>query len=345
MNIRFPRSLIAGDLIAITAPSSGVPAHLHTRLDLAINTLQQRGYRVLEGDCLRTQHKNKSADKKVRAAELMRFLLDPEIKAVMPPWGGDLGMELLELLDFKKLAAQEPKWFVGFSDLSTFHLPLTLNCGWATVHGPNLMELGARELDTTTRAIWDILEETGEKPTIQHASQAYQIEENQWGVATDAGFNLTQPTQWKILNSTVDTVEFSGRLMGGCLDVISRLAGTPWGNLPWFREQNSEDGLIFYFENVEMSPCELTRALYSLRLHGWLSSLNGILIGRNAGPDTDNPAQQNYHDALLSALDDLNIPVIYDVDIGHIPPQMTLVNGALATVTYHHNGGSIIQQR
>lgn len=57
MDIRFPRSLIAGDLIAITAPSSGVPTHLHARLDLAINALRLRGYRVVEGRCLRCHHR------------------------------------------------------------------------------------------------------------------------------------------------------------------------------------------------------------------------------------------------------------------------------------------------
>lgn len=93
-----------------------------------------------------------------------------------------------------------------------------------------------------------------------------------------------------------------------------------------------------------MGPCELTRALYSLRLKGWFSCVNGILIGRSAGPDTELPTQQSYTDALQSALGDLHIPVIYDVDIGLIPPQMTLVNGAQATVVFEKQGGSITQQ-
>lgn len=125
MKIRFPSRLVSGDLVAITAPSSGVPAHRHARFDLAINALKSKGFRVVEGQCLRSQHKNKSADKALRASELMQFLCDPEVKAVMPPWGGDLAIELLELIDFEKLKAVEPKWFSGFSDLTTLHLPLT----------------------------------------------------------------------------------------------------------------------------------------------------------------------------------------------------------------------------
>lgn len=56
MNIRIPPKLSPGDLIAITAPSSGVPEHLHTRLELAIQHLRNRGYQVIEGECLRQQY-------------------------------------------------------------------------------------------------------------------------------------------------------------------------------------------------------------------------------------------------------------------------------------------------
>ncbi|RJL23742.1 S66 family peptidase [Pectobacterium polaris] len=343
MSIRFPPKLVPGDLIAITAPSSGVPQHLHPRLELAIKNLTDKGFRVREGKCLHAQHKNKSACKILRAKELMCYLTDPEVKAVMPPWGGDLAIELLELLDFNLLAKAEPKWFVGFSDLSTFHFPLTTLSGWATVHGPNLMDLGAKELDPTTQALWSILESDRGTVIKQHASKAFQIDENQWGTATDAGFNLTQSTKWKHLDGVTSSVRFQGRLIGGCLDIISRLAGTPFGNLPLFQAQYSGEGIILYFENVEMNPCELTRALFGLRLQGWFSDLKGVLIGRSAAPDVSDPTQQNYLDALRSSLGDLAIPVIYDVDIGHIPPQISLVNGANATVLFTGNGGSVTQ--
>lgn len=82
--------------------------HLHPQLDEAISHLRSRGYQVIEGKCLRAQYKNKSADKKLRAAELMSFLVDPAIKAIMPPWGGDLGMELLELMDLTNYGNVSP---------------------------------------------------------------------------------------------------------------------------------------------------------------------------------------------------------------------------------------------
>ncbi|CAI0822386.1 L,D-carboxypeptidase A [Serratia rubidaea] len=344
MGLRFPPKLVQGDLIAITAPSSGVPAALHPRLDFAIAALKQRGFSVVEGECLRKQFKNKSAGRRERAQELMSFLTDPAVKAVMPPWGGELAMELLELLDFKLLAKNEPKWFMGFSDLSTLHFPLTTLAGWATLHGPNLMDLGAKTLDPTTQAIWRIMESERGTVVTQRSSNAFQLAENGWGEATDKGFNLTQPTRWKCLDEQLTSVSFRGRLLGGCLETISRLAGTKFGNFPLFCRQYRDDGVILYFENAEMAPCELTRTLYSLRIHGWFDAVSGILIGRSAAPVVTNPEQQNYFDAICSALGQLTIPVLYDVDIGHMPPQLSLVNGAVATVMFTERGGSLLQQ-
>ena len=69
--------------------------------------------------------------------------------------------------------------------------------------------------------------------------------------------------------------------------------------------------------------------LYHLRLAGWFDRANAVLVGRSAGPPSGHFSQ---HDALVHALGDLSVPVLYDVDLGHIPPQLAIVNGALGTV-------------
>lgn len=344
MDIRFPAELAPGDSIAITAPSSGVPVALHARLDLAINALKNRGFNVVEGKCLRSEHKNKSAIRTLRSEELTAFLINPEIKAIMPPWGGELAIELLELIDFEQLAQITPKWLVGFSDLSTLHLPLTTISGWATVHGPNLMELGSKILDATTQGIWPVLESERGAVIKQHSSAAYQIAGKDWRAEPDTGFNLTRKTQWKRLDGRVSPISFKGRLIGGCLETISRLAGTRFGNIPQFCDRHKSEGVILYFENSEMQPCELTRALVSLRMHGWFNGVAGILIGRSAAPEVTDPELHHYLDALDASLGHLAVPVLYDVDIGHVPPQLSLVNGALATIDFYEHGGAVSQQ-
>lgn len=75
--------------------------------------MRNKGFGIVEGACLRAQYKDSSAPLDHRAAELNRFLLDPTIVAILPPWGGELASELLELIDFETLRSVEPKWLLG----------------------------------------------------------------------------------------------------------------------------------------------------------------------------------------------------------------------------------------
>lgn len=344
MNIRLPKPLRPGDLIAITAPSSGVAEPMHPRLDLAIAALRQRGYRVVEGECLRQQTKQASSTRERRAAELMGFLTDPKVAAIMPPWGGELAMELLPLIDFWALSDMPAKWFVGFSDLSTLHLPLTTISGWATLHGPNLLELGTTDLDEVTTGIWDVLTAPRDSDVSQQSSKCFQRKGPDRLANPSAGLNLTEDTRWKRLDGSTAPLQLAGRLIGGCLDTVARLAGTPFGDVPGFVKASATDGTLLYIENVEMKPCELARALCSLRLHGWFEGLNGILIGRNAAEDAQQATDLSYLDALQSAFKGMPCPVLYDLDIGHLPPQLSLVNGALAHVKFQGASGSVLQR-
>ena len=81
----------------------------------------------------------------------------------------------------------------------------------------------------------------------------------------------------------------------------------------------------------------------NIKQAGWLDGVNGILIGRSCGKDTDKKEFLSYEEALHSTLDELNLPVLYDVDIGHSPPQMTLINGALGTVEFSSDKGRVLQ--
>jgi len=81
-----------------------------------------------------------SAPAKERATELTAMLTDPTIRAVIPPWGGELAIDLLPHLDWARIGAADPTWFVGFSDISTLIMPMTVRTGIATIHGNNLMD-------------------------------------------------------------------------------------------------------------------------------------------------------------------------------------------------------------
>ncbi|NDH65999.1 MAG: LD-carboxypeptidase [Microbacteriaceae bacterium] len=343
MRTRFPKRLSPGDLIAVTAPSSGVEGAGLARLDLVLGHLRNRGYRVIEGKCLRSEYKTASASSHDRASELSNFLIDPEVSAVFPPWGGELASELLEKIDFEALRTVTPKWLLGFSDVSTIQLPLTLISGWATAHGPNLMDLAPTQTDPLTTRTLKILESSMDEPIEQLSSELFQKKWTDFAIRVDAPLNLTEQTIWKRIDESAESITFRGRLIGGCLDTIAWLAGTRFGDVPSFVKRNQAEGSILFLENVEMAPPGLVRALLALRRHGWFEGLAGLLIGRSAGPLPKSPDSLGYNEALRAVLGDLPYPVIYDADIGHQPPQFTLINGSIAQVHFEKGKGSITQ--
>jgi muramoyltetrapeptide carboxypeptidase LdcA involved in peptidoglycan recycling len=180
-------------------------------------------------------------------------------------------------------------------------------------------------------------------PVMQSASTLHQHTYIDFEVQVDAPLDLTSPTRWWRLDGRDDALVVRGRLIGGCLNTVAWLAGTRYGDVPGWRRRCGEDGVIMHLENVELGPGALVRALTALRRHGWLDGLSGLLMGRSTGPDTADARRLSYADALHAVLDDAPFPVLCDVDIGHRPPQFTVLNGALAEVAFAAGSGTLTQ--
>ncbi|UTH75900.1 S66 peptidase family protein [Chromobacterium sp. IIBBL 290-4] len=328
MQIRFPPALKPGDAIAVTAFSSGVHPQLHGQLDQALAVLRARGYRVIEGQCLREEKYDASAPAAARLAELRRFLFDPEIHAILPPWGGERAIELLLGLDFAALAALPPKWLAGFSDVSTVMTPLALLSGWGTLHGPNLMDLPLKERAFGNEALLAAME-TGAPPAQESHPQYWKWNEP----------GKTFANRVRLLDGGAG--KMAGRLIGGCLDVLVSLQGSPYFDLTAFKREPA----ILYLENVELAPCAVLRALAGLRLSGMLDGLSGLILGRSSAQDAADGQALRYEDAVRAALDGLPYPVAIDADIGHVPPQWTLLNGAWAVLEVFGEGRARLSQR
>jgi muramoyltetrapeptide carboxypeptidase LdcA involved in peptidoglycan recycling len=129
--------------------------------------------------------------------------------------------------------------------------------------------------------------------------------------------------------------------VGGCLETLSLLPGTPFGDVAAFARRHAPEGLIVFLEVAESNAVVAARMLHHLRLAGWFDQAAAVLIGRTEGPATNGYTQL---DALTDTLGDLPVPVLYDVDVGHVPPQLALVNGALATVELDDGTGTLVQR-
>ena len=325
MVVRLPAPLRPGDRIGITAPSSGVDARLWPRLEFAVRWLRERGYDVVVGECMDgTSHV--SAPKEQRAAELTAMLMDPAIRAVIPPWGGDTGIDLLDRVGWEELSRADPTWVVGYSDTSTLMLPLTLRLGWATLHGANVMDTpydvprglahwteiaGARGSVTQSsvgahrRTVFDDWEDEPERTTL----------------------TLDAAGDWSLLDPACAPVDVTGRLVGGCIDVLGALAGTEYGDVAAFGAEHADEGLLLYLEASDDEAFTICRMLHAMRYAGWFEQARAVLIGRTHAPDSPTMTQ---HGAVRDALGELEVPVVLDVECGHVAPFLPLVNGVSA---------------
>lgn len=286
-----------------------------------------------------------SAPAAERARELTAMLTDPAIAAVVPPWGGELAVEILPHVDFEAIAAAEPSWVVGYSDISTVLLPLTLLAGVATIHGQNLMDAPYR-LPAEVRSWREVAGLSVEMSVSQEAVAVHRSAAagfDRWeDDPTVSAYTLDEPGgRWELL-APGGKVEVTGRVIGGCIETVSVLAGTEYGNLPAFaRDYAREEGLIVYLEAAEDAALNIARSLWRMRLAGWFEDARAILIGRTHAPNSPGFTQR---DAVQSALGDLQIPIVLDVDCGHVVPQLALINGAVARVIVDGSGGRIQQQ-
>jgi muramoyltetrapeptide carboxypeptidase len=324
MDVRFPRPLAPGDRIAVTSPSSGVQEPLRPRLEVALQWLRDHGFEVVVGECM-SADRVVSAPKEQRAAELVDFLCDPSVAAVVPPWGGELAVDLLDQLDWARLAAAQPSWLVGWSDMSTVLLPVTLRLGWATLHGWNLMDTPYAAPEGLLH--WtDLAAATG--TVTQRSPNRFRQKWDDYAADPGVGaMTLESETRVEVLGGG-DT-DVSGVLIGGCVEVLSPLTGSPYGDLPAFGRAHADEGLLVYLEVAEHGAYDACRQLHGLRHAGWFEHANAVLVGRTRGADASQMTQQ---EAVADALGMLGVPVITGMDIGHTQPFLPLVNGASARV-------------
>jgi muramoyltetrapeptide carboxypeptidase len=333
--LRFPAPLRQGDRIGVTAPSAGAEGLEAERIDFCVAWLREAGYDVVVGHCMDGAGIT-SGPAAERAAELTSMLCDPAIRCVIPPWGGETAVDLVDLLDWDALEGAEPTWLVGFSDVSTVLLPVTTRLGWATLHGDNLADT-PYEVPEGLLGWLQIASGTG-----PHRQRDSGLVADWWRFAEDP-----RATAWKQVGHGrwslhgADSLQVTGRLIGGCVETVCNLAGTPYGDVAAFGRQYADDGLIVYLEAAGDEAATICRNVHGLRLAGWFDHARAVLIARTNAPDNPKLTQR---EAVLDALGPLDVPVVFDLEIGHVPPHLPLVNGALATVTVDGDVHQIVQE-
>ncbi|HET7800903.1 MAG TPA: S66 peptidase family protein [Humibacillus xanthopallidus] len=342
MPIRYPAPLRPGDRIGVTSPSSGVADDLWPRFTYAVDFLRHKGFDVVVGElnhASRHSPSHVSGPREARAAELMAMLLDPSIRAVVPPWGGETCIDLIDLLDADAVAAAEPTWCVGFSDTSTWLTPLTITTGIATIHGQNLMDTpyalpdGIRhwvDVAATPPGGEIVQRSPGVFRTTGHDDYAADPEVSDYLLDGRGGWVRLDP------GHESEPVTVSGRLVAGCVETVGFLAGGRFADLAAFAETHAPEGIVHVLDVAEWPSTDICRALHAMRLRGWFDRSTGILVSRTRAPGRPDFSQ---HDAVRDALGMLGVPILADVECGHVPPFLALVQGAETTVAFEDVDG------
>jgi len=124
------------------------------------------------------------------------------------------------------------------------------------------------------------------------------------------------------------------------MDCLQLLIGTPYDKVKEFNEAYGKDGIIWFLESCDLNVFDIRRAMWQMDQAGWFSNAAGFLIGRPLCFGEEMMGMDQYR-AVLSTAEKYKVPVIMDADLGHLPPAMPIVNGALAEVTYEKKQLSI----
>ncbi|HTR42607.1 MAG TPA: LD-carboxypeptidase [Pseudomonadales bacterium] len=312
-NLVKPNRLRPGDVVGIVAPGSA-PDNPED-FGRYIHAIGKRGFKPRLAPNVRKRLGYLSGDDQARASDLMGMFADPEVKAIICARGGYGSARLLGMLDYQVIK-QNPKIFVGFSDITALHCAIQTHSQLVTFHGPTLNTA---------------ITEQGPEFSIQSLLKTVTQQTPPGGICDADARNAVS-----VLRGGTAT----GPLVGGNLSVLGTMLGTPY--------QPSFKGTIFFFEDVDEEPYRFDALLTQLLNAGLLQQVAGVAVGTNK--DCIDPAaatsteyRQTVADVLKDRLLPLGVPIVAGLPFGHVPNNATLPMGLEATLD-GQNGDLIITE-
>lgn len=293
-----PPLLKPGDKFAIVSPSGTV---LPERVDGAVRAIKDWGFVPVEGEHCREKHTayrvvSHSAPLEARRDDLLAALNDHQVRAILCSRGGYGAVHLLEHLDLE-LIARDPKWLIGFSDISALHAAWH-RAGVVSIHSPMAKHLTLYDRNDEINLINFNILTRGQLPTYNVPPHPH----NRCGTAT-------------------------ATITGGNLAVLMSLLATPFNII--------KPGNILFIEDVAEQVYQVQRLLYHLKLAGILPQLAALVVGqftKHRGDDT-TAMQDMIHDMVAP----YHYPVAFNFPIGHVPRNVPIVEGCTATLNVDHD--------
>ncbi|MCR5777295.1 MAG: LD-carboxypeptidase [Lachnospiraceae bacterium] len=326
--MRYPEFLKDNGTIGFVAPSFGcVGDPYESAFNNALETFEQMGYKTVLGpNCRKAEGIGISSTPENCGKELNEAYLSDESDILISCGGGELMCEDIPYFDLEAIAKAKPKWFMGYSDNTNFGFLSATIANTAAVYGPCAGTFGMRKWHPAVQDAFDLL--CGKKREFSN----YDGWEMESLKDTDplAPYNITEKLVIAYGNEK-DEAEFKGRMIGGCLDCLTTFLGTRFDSVKEFCEKYSGDGIIWFIESCDLNVMGIRRALWQMKEAGWFSYVKGFLIGRPYHFDEPMMGLDRY-EAVMGILREYGVPVVMDIDLGHLPPMMPFVEGAMAEV-------------
>ena len=336
--MRYAEFLKEGGTIGFVAPSFGANIEpYHSAFDRALENLTKRGYSyVLGPNCYAGEGIGISNTPEKCGEELETAYCDTQSQVLISCGGGEEMCEILDYVNFDNIRKAAPKWYLGYSDNTNFTFLLTTLCDTASIYGPCAGAFGMEPWDTAVEDAFALLHG---KKLVNHGYPLWEKEDWPEDIQTPySPYHLTEkrvlhgyaPVNGK-LEETDEPIHMEGRLIGGCLDCLVNLVGTQYDKVAEFVERYKEDGIIWFLESCDLNVFSIRRAMWHLEHAGWFPYTKGFLIGRPLHFDEPMMGLDQYH-AVTDIIAHHNVPVIMDIDLGHLPPQIPIVCGSMGAV-------------
>lgn len=309
-DIQIPPPLRSGDKIAIISPATTVKEEYVTG---AVEMLCRTGFKAeVMPSALGPADGSFAANLDSRLADLRNALSDPETKCILCARGGYGCVHLLPHISEEEIR-RNPKWIIGFSDISALHA-LWLKAGIASLHAPMAKHLTLLPPDDiSTASMLGILEG---KQTMDY---------------TVASSPYNRPG------------EAIGRLRGGNLAVLNGLAATPYDIL----QVDGNEDVILFIEDIAEAIYAVERMLFRLNLAGVLNRIRGLIVGQftEYRPDRNYSTMEEMISALLSRCGIDSIPVAFNFPTGHVDYNLPLIEGDRVRLTVTEENVRLISLR
>lgn len=275
-----------GSTIRIVSPAGKIE---EKHVMPAVNWLEKQGYNVKLGEHVFAQYYQFAGTDEQRAADVQEALDDPDCNAIICSRGGYGTVRIIDRLDFTNFL-NNPKWLVGFSDITILHLRLH-----------NL-----------------------EVPTIHGVMPRYFFDEE--GTPREDLTSMMTLIKGEGITYNVESTEFDrkgkakAQLVGGNLSIITSLHGTKY--------DIDTDGKILFVEDIDEFLYHTDRMMYQLKLSGKLDNLAGLILGDFTDmKDNESPFGQTVHEIIEKTVKDFDYPVCYGFPGGHDKKNLALAFG------------------